>query len=43
MATLIELIAFFGLITIAILAWKKHRSYDLKQDEMNPTVKRKYQ
>lgn len=37
----VHLGAFFGLIVLAIWAWKKHRSYDLQDFE--PIVKRKYQ
>ncbi len=43
MPTIIELVAFFGLIVLAGVMIKLNRRYDLKQDEMNPVVKRKYQ
>ena len=42
MPTIPELIALFGLIAIVIVAWKLNKRYDLKKDEMNPIVKRRY-
>ena len=33
MATLIELIALSGLVTMAIVAWKLNKRYDIKEDE----------
>jgi len=42
MPTIAELIALFGLITVLTVAWKLNKRYDLKKDEMNPTVKRRY-
>ncbi len=42
MSTIPELIALFGLIAIVIVAWKLNKRYDLKKDEMNPIVKRRY-
>jgi len=41
--TIPEMIALSGLITVAIIAWKLNKRYDLKKDEMNPIVRRKYQ
>ncbi len=41
MATVVELIALFGLCALGIWAWRKHRSYDVQDFE--PVVKRKYQ
>ena len=42
MPTIPELLAFFGLIALAVVMIKLNRRYDLKKDEMNPVVKRKY-
>lgn len=42
MPTIPELIVLFGLIAIVIVAWKLNKRYDLKKDEMNPIVRRKY-
>ena len=42
MPTIIELIALFGLIALAGTMWKLNKGYDLKKDDMNPIVKRKY-
>ncbi len=43
MATVVELIVLVGLIITAGVAWKLNKRYDLKQSDMNPIVKRKYQ
>ena len=42
MPTILELTAFFGLIALAISMIILNKRYDLKKDEMNPVVKRKY-
>jgi len=42
MPTMPELIVFFGLITLVVVAWQLNKRYDLKKDEMNPVVKRKH-
>ncbi len=43
MPTIPELTALFGLIALAISMVILNKRYDLKHDEMNPEVKRKYQ
>ncbi len=42
MPTIIELTAFFGLITLAISMIILNKRYDLKQGEINPEVKREH-
>ena len=38
----IHLVAFFGLIALAISMMILNKRYDLKEKDMNPTVKRRY-
>jgi len=42
MPTIPALLAFFGLIALAIGMVILNKRYDLKKDEMNPVVKRRY-
>ncbi len=42
MPTIPELTALFGLIALAISMIILNKRYDLKQDEMNPEVKREH-
>jgi len=43
MTTVIEISAFISLLIIAGVALVWNHKFDLKQGEMNPVVKRKYQ